>query len=208
MKKYISIIILASLVLSFSIALAEENKEGFKGEMKTDRTEWRQKMENERKEFHDKLKTERDSFMSELKAKREEFRKAGVDKRRDFWNKAKEMVSQRFGTAVKNLENVQTRVGSVIEKLSLEGKDTEDADAALNSSKSNLVAAKAKIAEIKTLLPATTGDAITPEVFEKIKLLAREAKDLMKESKEDLRESIQAIKDLREDNSEDDNYGE
>ncbi len=221
MKKYIGFILASSLIFSFSLVLAEEGsrvksdrpvfnstlkteRDVFRGELETRREAFREKMQTERKAFMDKLKTDREAFMAELKAKKEEWKSANSERKKEFWNKAKDMVNRRFEMAINNLTKVQERVGEVIDKLKADGKDTTDATEALNLSKQKLRDAKEKLAEIKALLPATTGETITPEIWEKIKLLAREAKDLLKESKEALHDAIKAIKSLKGENEDED----
>jgi len=212
--------ILAALVLSFAVAKAEENtgtnterppvreaikekRDEVKENIKGDREAFREKMKTEREAFEKRLKAERETFLAELKTKREEWRTVSKEKVKEFWNRAKDMVGRRFEMAITNLEKVQSRVGEMITKLKAEGKDTAAATEALDLSKSKLASAKAKLAEIKALLPANTSDSITPETWEKIKLLAREAKDLLKEAKEALHDSIEAIKDLKDDGDDD-----
>jgi hypothetical protein len=112
------------------------------------------------------------------------------------------MLATRFEMAVNNLEKIQNRVAEAIEELNDDGKDTEAASEFLNLSKEKLGDAKDKVAEIKALVPAS-GEEMTPEIFEKIKLLAREAKDLLKESREDLRRAIHELKELRGEKNDD-----
>ena len=103
------------------------------------------------------------------------------------------MISLGFESALKSLELAQSRVAVVIEKLNAAGVDTSVATDALNLSKSKLDEAKVKIAEVKALIPSTD-EAVTAEVFEQIKLGARVAKDLLKESHENIKSAISALK--------------
>lgn len=221
MKKYIGFIILAGLMLS-PVAFAKdsdddisplppvynkENKEAWKEKketMKKEREAFREKMKTERKAFVDNLKVKRDAFKEELKAKKEEFKALNSEKKKDFWEKSKKMIGERFESAVTNLVKIQDKVGSIITKLDGAGRDTTEAKEALSLSKSKLEEAKVKIAEIKSLLPATTGETITAEVFEKVKVLAREARDLLKESREYLHDSIEAIKMIKDEDKDED----
>jgi len=190
----------------------KENKEAWKEKretLKKEREAWKEKVKTERKAFVDNLKVKRDAFKEELKAKKEEFKALNSEKKKEFWEKSKKMIGERFESAVTNLVKIQDRVGAIITKLDEAGKDTTDAKAALSLSKQKLEEAKVKIAEIKSLLPATTGETITAEVFEKVKVLAREARDLLKESREYIHDAVEAIKmtkdeDESEDESDDD----
>lgn len=157
----------------------------------------RNEMEVRREVFRNALKTDREAFLEELKIKREEFRLANAQRREEFRQKAKRMIGERFNVAVRNLERMQTRIGNIIEKLNTDGKNTDIATDYLNSSEEKLGNAKVKIAEIEALLPTDSGK-ITPEIFEQIKLLAREAKDLLKESHNDLVQAIKELKGLKE----------
>ena len=173
-----------------------DEKKTFMGEIKENRDLRREKMETERKAFNETLKANRESFKAEVKIKKEEFKLATVVKKEEFRGRAQEMIGQRFEVAITNMERMQTRVNNVIETLKTAGKDTTDATNYLNLSKQKLAEAKVKVAEIKTLIP-DSGEKITPEVFEQIKLLAREAKDLLKESHSSLKDVIKEIKNLR-----------
>ena len=159
-------------------------------------------MEAARQAFMEKLKTDRETFKAEVEKRKAEFRLANREEKREFWGNVGEMVGQRFAQVIKQLEEAQTRVGTVIEKLKNDGHDTEDATNYLDLSKEKLDNAKTKIAEVRALLPAT-GEEITPEIFAAIKLGAREAKDLLKESRENLLNAIREIKILKgeEDNN-------
>lgn len=211
MKKYILMFMVVGLMLSSTLVLAHEGEDDdsnsvFNSALKEQREAFKAQMETERKAFFDKLKSDRASFLADLKAKKEIWRTANSERKQEFWNKAKDMVGRRFEMAINNLEKVQERTDEVIEDLKADGENVADAEAALSLSEQKLVEAKEKLEEIKTLLPATTSETITPETFEKIKLLAREAKDLLKESKEYLHEAIKEVKELREeeDDSEED----
>lgn len=217
MKKYIVLFMIVGLVFCFgSRVLAKEGADddvtthdlnddtkresptlpslGGTKEMKEKRDIFRAEMKTKREDFVNKLKTERDAFKTELKTKREEFKKSTEEMKRNFCEKAKEMVAKRFEVAITMLEKIQTRVGEVLAKLKADGKDTTSAEEALELSKSKLASAKIKLQEVKALVPEGGCANMTPEVFEKIKLGAREAKDLLKESRESLREAIKEIK--------------
>jgi multidrug resistance efflux pump len=180
--------------------LLEDRKE-LRGALKEDRKIERQKMEEARKVFVDKLKTEREAFKTKVEQEKSDFKTANIEKKKEFFAKAGEVIGQRFVEAIKKLEDLQARVGTAIEKFSALGKDTSGAQTNLDLSKSKLAEAKTKLEETKALLP-TDGSQITPEIFAQVKLGARTAKDLLKESKDALKNSIDELKALRgEDNS-------
>jgi hypothetical protein len=77
----------------------------------------------------------------------------------------------------------------------------------LNTSKSELADAKVKIEKIKTLIP-DSGDKITADTFEQIKTLARDAKDLLKESHNNLVQAIKEIKGTSDDQNKDEDKGD
>lgn len=212
MKKYISPMIIASLILSFfsvSLVQAEDAKinvnsktsdvkledKNAREQMQAERYIFKAKMESERKSFMQSLQSERTAFMAELKSKKEEFKSANQTRKEEFRANAEIMIGEKFDVAVIRLENIQTRVGNVIEKLKTDGKDTVSISESLQLSIQKLTEAKAKIAEIKTMIP-DSGVKVTADVFEKIKLSARDAKNLLKESKEYLRQTINEIKNL------------
>lgn len=213
MKKYIVFAMLLGLVLATSVKAEEngrgsesgrplfnselkEKRDAFQEKMKENRDAFKQKMEGERKSFLDGLKKNREDFLNELKARKEEWRNANEERKGLFCEKAKEMVAERFEGAITQLEKLQTRVAEAIDKLE-DGENTELAEDALELSKSKLADAKAKLAEVKALVPENCSE-VTPETFEKIKLGAREAKDLLKESRESLRQAVKEIKALKE----------
>jgi len=173
-----------------------------KDEFKTQRGAFRAEMDAKHKAFVEGMKTNRDAFKTELKAKKEEFKALKSEKKLEFCNKAKEMLKMRFEGAVKNLETIQAKIDAMVVKLEADGKDTTEVEKYLAISKTKLADAKTKLAEIKTLVPATCAE-VTPDTFEKIKVLAREAKDLLKESRENLHLSVKEIKILRGEDPED-----
>ena len=62
-----------------------------------------------------------------------------------------------------------------------------------------------QVLEIKNLIP-TTCENVTADVFEKVKIGARDAKDLLKESREALHQSVKEIRALKDkDDDEDSN---
>ena len=207
MKKYLNLFIffvVLGLMLSTSVVKAEDNnilkdrREDFRNEMKVNREAFREKIQAERKTFTDDLKTKRNAFMAEIKTKKKKFKTARTEVKKRFCEKAREMAAKRFEFAITQLEKFQTRVGEIIAKLEADSKDTTLATESLNLSKQKLEDAKVKLSEIKGLIPEGGCENMTPEIFEKIKLLAREAKDLLKESREALRQAIKEIKSLRE----------
>lgn len=230
MKKYIGLAIVAGLVLSFSSVSAEndgsikntdkssskvdlkakeessKNKMEVKADAKADakldikREAFKEKVKADQENFKASFKSEGEKFSAEVKLRKEEFKKFNVEKRMEFWGKAKNMFSQRFEVAISNLEKAQARISTLIDTLNADNKETVAAAEYLNSSKQKLSEAKVKLAEVKALLPAT-GEKVTPEIFEKIKLGAREAKNLLKESHHALVSAIREIKGLKSDSS-------
>ncbi len=209
MKKYINIFSFLALVtlLSFAgVVSGEEETSGerknpneerkvFIAQVKTEREEFRAEMETKRAAFMAKQKTDREAFLAELKTKREEWRAKASEAKEEWRGRALTMIGNRFEVAVRNLERIQARVGEVINTLPA-GEDKDAAADWLEASEDKLEEAQVKITEIKNALP-DSGEKITVEVFEKIKLLAREAKDLLKESHHNLVEAIKAVKDAK-----------
>src|SRR3989344_2480681 len=138
MKKYLSlfVVVALALVVGGSVAGAEDAAKelpkkpattvrespsrpslGALREMKDKRTAFREEMKTKREDFVNKLKTERDAFKAELKTKREEWKAANAERRKNFCQKAGEMITGRFGVAITQIEKFQTRVGEIITKL-------------------------------------------------------------------------------------------
>lgn len=212
MKKYIGfcIIILLGLTLS-ALAFAEDREmmgEGpsfvpERGEVKEmrkkmmdERQEWRAGMEARRRAFMAQLKTDREAFLTELKAKKEEWKAANLERKNEFVGRAQAMIGMRFEVAVRNLERIQTRLEEAIQNLNEAGENTTEAEELLDLAKQKLDDAKDKIEEVKSLLP-DAGEKVTPEVFEQIKLGARDAKNLLKESRQYLVEVLKEIKGIK-----------
>lgn len=175
----------------------KEEREAVREKLKSEHEVLREKIKTERDAFKEKLKTERDTFLAELKAKKEEWKNTREDKKLQFCEKAKEAFSGKFTQAIAKLGEFQTRVSGVITKLEADGKDTTRAEEALALSKTKLAEAKTKLDAIKNVVPENSCENMTPELFEQIKLQAREAKDLLKESKNYLHDSIKELKTLR-----------
>jgi hypothetical protein len=212
MKKYSRLFMflaVALLMLTTSPVMAEKDeafklqREAFNASIKSEREAFKAKMETERQAFLEKLKTERETFKTEIEKQKADFKLAKTEKKQEFLGKAQAMIAQRFEMAIQNLERIQAKVAEAIEKLETDGKDTSDATDALDLSKSKLADAKTKLAAIKALLP-DSGEKITPEVFAEVKISAREAKDLLKESRSYL---VTAIKEVGELRGEDDDEG-
>lgn len=182
----------------------EAKKEAFKAEKEA----WQEKIKTEREAFVSQLKTEKEKFVAELKAQKEAWKEVKEEKKAEFCVKAQEMFSVKFSTAIAKLGEFQTRVGGIIEKLNAEGRDTSLASQALETSKSKLAEAQAKLDGIKSSVPTDTCESMTADVFEQIKLQAREAKDLLKESKNYLHDSIKELKILRGEPTEDESATE
>lgn len=178
-----------------------ENKrsemEARREEMKVSREEWMAKMKADREAFVEKLKTDREAFKQEVENRKEEWKQATEERKAQFCEKSQQMLDRKFEFATKSLENAQERISNIIVKLVVDEKITTDVQAALNLSIQKLDAAKTKLAEIKTLIPKTCVE-VTPELFKQIKILAREAKDLMKESRESIHDAVKAIHALRD----------
>jgi len=221
MKKYLSLFVILAFMFSVSLAKAEEEttansdqpafndtlqakREAFKANMQAKREAFKAGIDADRQAFKQTLKADREAFIKELKDRKDAFKTAKTEKREEFRGKVQKMIGERFEAAVKNLERIQTKVGALIEKLNTAGKDTASATEYLNLSKEKLAEAKIKIAEIKALIPAN-GDKVTAEVFEQIKLGAREARDLIKESHNNLVQVIKVIKGLNTEAEEDNN---
>lgn len=211
MKKYISFLLVA-IMLGAGTAYAESNsgssdslrpdREAVKAAMEARKELFKTKMEEEREAFRQQLEEKRDAFRAEVETRREEFKNATREMKLKFWDGAKRMLGERFAVAVRNMERLQERVASIIEKLKEDGEDTGAAEEYLETSKDKLADAKSKVDEIKALIPES-GEEITPEVFEQIKLKAREARDLIKESHNALKNAVRELKALRDDSGDD-----
>ena len=197
MKKYIIFVMLAGLVLSSPLARAEDSEDS--ASLKSRRADFKEETKTRRETFVSGLKENREAFMAELKTRKEAWKTTRSEMKLKFCEKVNEIITKRFSTVLTQLEKFQTRVSEIIEKLKADGKDTTLAQEALGLSKSKLADAKAKLLEIKGLVPDNC-TKITPEIFAKIKLGAREAKDLLKESRESLHQAVEEIKNLKDDN--------
>lgn len=193
-------------------AFKEVNKaerDALKAKFEAQRETFKTQIKTEKEAFVAKLKTEKEAFLAELKNKKEAWKTVTEEKKAEFCEKAKETFSNKFTEAISKLESFQTRVAEAIVSLKADGKDTTAAEEALTLSKTKLADAKAKLAGIKDVVPETTCADMNADVFAQIKLQAREAKDLLKESKINLQTSIKELKTLRgletEDKSGDDN---
>ncbi len=186
------------LMVSTSIVKAEDGglkdaRGDFRDAIKASREEFK----TERQTFTDDLKSKREAFLAEIKAKKEEFKNLKQDAKTRFCQAANNMATVKFETAIAQLDKFQTKAGEMITTLHDAGSDTTLASESLDLSKQKLADAKTKLADVKKLIPADcTG--VTPEIFGNIKLGAREAKDLLKESREALHQAIKEIKGLQD----------
>src|SRR3989344_4839580 len=197
MKRYFMFVVIVGLMFSFSLAKAEDSNT-----LKDRREAFREEMKASREAFLSGLKKDREAFLAELKTKKEEWRTIRLEKKLEFCDRVKEIITKRFATVLAQMERFQTKAGEIIAKLEVDGKNTTLAQEALDLSKSKLADAKAKLLDIKGLVPDDCKD-MTPETFAQIKLGARVATDLLKESREDLHQAIQEIKNLRVEEAQD-----
>ncbi len=174
----------------------EAKKSEFKDKKMAEREAFRAEIKAKQEEFKSKIDAERSAFKEEVEAKKAEFKANIAEKRSEFRAKAEEMMSKNFEAQTVNIERLQTRVSDEIEKLKAAGADTEKAVEYLAVSKQKLDEAKAKIAEVKALIP-TTDSKVTVETFEKVKLGARDAKNLLKESHSNLVEALKTVKMIK-----------
>jgi Tfp pilus assembly protein PilN len=199
MKKFLIFMFVFGLLLSSGMMYTESKASSMgigEGSGDGKRETWRENKIREISSFKDGLRKDRESFLRELKARKDSWKNLSSERKNEFCGKAKEMINRRFMGAISEIEKFQTRINEVITKLKAEGKDTTLAEESLKMSEQKLAEAKTKMEEIKKLVPESCRD-MTPEVFEKIKIAARTARDLLKESKEHLRQAIKDIKDLR-----------
>jgi len=171
-------------------------RQGFKDSMKADREAFKAKIDADRKAFMDDLKTKRETFFLELKAKKEAWKTANKAMKTRFCEAVGNMVTVKFTMAIEQLGNFQTKAGVIIDQLNGDGKDTSLASESLDLSKQKLEDAKTKLASVKDSIPTECTD-VTPDQFAEIKGGAREAKDLLKESREALHQSIREIMKLK-----------
>ena len=205
MKKYVGLFVV--LLMTFAIATVARAEDAVGETPSRPGVEWREEMKTRREAFLDSLKKNRETFLTELKSRKEEWKTARTETKRMFCEKAEEIMTRRFETVIAQLERFQAKVSDIIDKLEADGKNTTLAKEALDLSESKLADAKGKLAETKSLVPDDCSD-MTPELFGKIKLGIREAKDLLKESREALHRAIQEIKNLRVEDAQDDNDNE
>lgn len=170
-----------------------------KGEIRADIKAGRDAMQENIKNSEmtsDEKKVERDAFKKEVETKKAEFKTNIKEKRTEFRMKVKGILGEKFQNAIKKLGEIQTRIGTRIETLKAEGKDTTIAETALANSKAKLESAIAKLAEVKAIMPSTDAE-VTADLFEKIKVGTREAQDLLKDSRTELRNALNALKALQ-----------
>lgn len=175
---------------------ARPDRDAMKAAFEAQREAFKDKAEENREAFRKSLEEKREAFRTEVEARKTEFRNANNEAKLKFWDGAKRMLGERFAMVVRNMERLQERVGEIIEDLKADGADTGTAEEYLATSEDKLEEAVVKIEEIKALLPES-GEEVTPEVFEQIKLKAREAKDLLKESHNALKNAVQELKNLK-----------
>jgi len=216
MKKNINFIVVIALVLSFSLvtlARAEDNnkngqnknslmnslelkKNTIKSDLEAKKETFKAKIEAERLAFNQTLKTEREAFKAEVGKLKEDWKSNNAEKKAKFCAGATEMTTKKFANVTSKLEEVGTKIEGEITALKEGGKDTSNAESSLDFGKQKLAEAKTKLLEIKALVPADCAN-MTADTFEKIKLGARDAKNLLKESRESFRAAVKEIKILK-----------
>ncbi len=222
MKKYFGLLMVLGLLLGGSVVKAEEDfvactmdakqcpdgsfvgRQGPRCEfapcpgVAEKREAVREGFAKKREVMKTEMEKRREEFMKEVQAKKEAFRNADSKAKTGFCQAARAMTEQRFESATTNLDKLYTRITNVVAKFEADGKDTSTAEASLDSASVKINEAKDKTEEIKTFIPESC-EEVTPEIFEQVKILAREAKDLLQEARSYLREAVSALKVLRED---------
>jgi len=210
MKKYINFIVMIVFVFSFSLAsLAtaqdnnknDQNKNSLKDSLESKKEAFKDKIEAERLAFNQTLKNQREVFKAEVAKLKEDWKLNNASKRAKFCAGAAEMTTTKFANVVAKLDEIATKIEGEITALETDGKDTSQAEDSLNFGKQKLAEAKTKLSEIKALVPADCAN-MTAETFEKIKLGARDAKNLLKEGKESFRAAVKEIKVLKDEKGE------
>ncbi len=192
MKKYLTMFMVTGLMLGMAPNAFAQNGAlgGTLGTgVKTDRIEARTAMQAN----IEAMKANRATFVTDLQARKAEFQANITTRRTEFRGRTNEMLSQRFEVAVRNLERLHDRIVLRVEKADAEGRDTTDAKVALAKFQTDMATAKAKIAEVKALVP-TTDEKVTADIFANIKLGARDAKDSLKLAHQDLVSAIISLK--------------
>lgn len=159
------------------------------------RLAFRQQLLANRQAFVSKLQADRQAFLADVNAKKGDWKNIKAEDKQKFYDTAKTAIAARFDAVVTMMADFQVKVGDMIDSLHADGKDTTDATADLNASIGKLNDAKAVLATLKGEVPADSAD-ISADLWAKIKTDARTAKDDLKESRQDLHDAIQEIKDL------------
>jgi hypothetical protein len=135
------------------------------------------------------------AFTAETSAGKSVWSKASAADKQSFYDTAKNVVPAKFDTIISELGSYQSAVSDMIDAMKKSGKNMIEAQGALSASSKLLSQARAKIENIKFGLPADPSP-ITPDFWGAIRLSAREARDELKESREDLHEAILIIENL------------
>lgn len=174
----------------------QERRDAFQIDQKNRRDAFKAQMDQERKVFLDDLKAKREFFIAELKARKEEWKLNSSEKKEEYCEKVEETLDVRYNVAISRLSELQDRIAGIVAKFKNENKDTSLAEESLNLSKSKLLEAIAKLAELEKSIPKEC-DNFTVETFGIVKLGARDTKDILKESREALRQTIKELMSLK-----------
>jgi ElaB/YqjD/DUF883 family membrane-anchored ribosome-binding protein len=180
MKKYLSIIMLASLVLSFSLTTFAKTDKG------QNREEWK--------------KTQED-FKVKIKANREEAKKSMEDLKTKIKTKIEgERIAKREDVLGK-LDRATTRISDFIDKvnthitdLGAKGVDVTEAQGFLDTAQIDITDAKAKIAEANGLL-STSVDTLTTDQKAQLKTLIQDIENLLKDARTSIISAVKSLKD-------------
>jgi hypothetical protein len=119
----------------------------------------------------------------------------------------KDIIARRFNFASEALNNIYTRLSTVIDKLDAAGTDMTDAKAKLATAKTKVDAAKKAITDLETMVASIQAATVAPTDTnasvkslisatdkEKIKSAAEKAKEAAKAAKQALKDVHESIK--------------
>ncbi|HEU0085653.1 MAG TPA: hypothetical protein VFQ59_01700 [Candidatus Paceibacterota bacterium] len=207
-KKYLSILIIAGVILGANAGIASANigtgvNTDASLKLKTAPIRAELKMDAEaRVDLNADLKTRREAVNAELQVKREglrkemEVRKAEMatqkadvntevkNARVEFTNR----IAMSFGKITENLAQISARVNSRIEKMKADGADVAVAEELMLKAETSLAQSidLATIAKAKLDAGADTAE---------IKAAAEAARDALKEAHKYMREAVKSLKD-------------
>ena len=192
MKKIISTVILSIIILP-TIGLAATSTNPIKnrlGEIKQQREELKNKIEIEK----ENIKRERASTTEDIKNKRQEIKSEIEQRIGKKLDEKRTNIANRFEEAIKNLNNLVTRIETKITKIDGNTTVSSSTKVLLETAKTNVILAENELKILENKLAETVATSTKKAYLASIKIQSEKTKETIKTAHESIVDTIESLK--------------